>query len=128
MADDAQVKISIIAQDLAQEVLKRVSENMKELGVAGTTSSGQLSELGTQFGSMHKVLEELTPKTDSATAAFSSMKGVLGEAFENPTQAVKNLGGALATDLTAGLGAAGVAAGLAAAAIGAVGFAAFELA
>src|SRR5439155_25680233 len=100
MADDAQVRISIIAQDLAQEVLKRVSENLKELGVAGVTSSGHLSELGTQFGSMHKALEELTPKTDSATAAFSSMKGVHAEAFENSTQAVTRLGGAMATDLT----------------------------
>lgn len=75
-----------------------------------------------------KHLDELKPSTDNAAAAFTSLKGTLTEVFENPLGAVQKLGGALATDLSTGLGAVGVAAGLAGAALAIVAVGAFELA
>jgi hypothetical protein len=117
----AEAKITISAQDLASSVMDVVNQKLREMGAAAEESNPKLSALG-------KHLEELTPSTSNAHSAFTDLRGTLTEMWENPRQAVSEFAGAVGKDLSAGLGSAGVAAGLATGAIAALSVAAFEAA
>jgi hypothetical protein len=107
--------------DIATAIDKIQADRIAAAGDAANTAGGKFSALG-------KLVEDLKPKTDTAAGAFTSLKGSLSEAFENPTSSIQKFAGAVGTDLTAaagtaGIAAAGIAGGLAVAGLAAFGFA-----
>jgi len=81
-----------------------------------------------KLGALQQLLEELTPSTKNAHAAFSDLQGTLKEMWEDPKAGIENLAKAMLSDLQPALGAIGIGAGVAVAALSAIGAIAFEVA
>src|SRR4051794_36837773 len=119
---DQDLEIRIKAKNLTAEEYTKVKEflaNVKK-DAADASAAGQGA-----FGNFKKSIDDLIPSTASAKATFTDLKASLSDTFDNPTSSAKRLGGALASDLAAGAGTAGVALAGAAAAAVVVGAAAF---
>lgn len=113
----AEAKLTVIGEDLASDVVKKVGQALDETGKkAGSTNI--------QFDALKKATADLHPEATTASGVFEHMR----DAFEHPTDAAKKLGSALVDDLGASLGSVGLMAAAAAAAFAVVGVAAFELA
>lgn len=108
-------------RDLANALANTLAKALADTGTQADASGEKLSGFA-------KYLDELTPKTDSAHASFTSLHSTLSEMWDNPTAAVKQFAGVIGTELSEALGAAGAVAGGVVAALVAVGVAAFELA
>lgn len=118
---DAKISITVDGAQVAQQAAENVAKAVQQVGDAtGQTAQGT--------SALSQAIADLKPSTDNAATAFTSLKTILTNLWDNPTEALKTLSGAIGTDLTASLGSAGVAAGAAAAGVLALGAATYELA
>lgn len=115
-------------RDLANALANTLNKALQDTGQ-------KAEESGHKVSGFQRYLEELKPSTDNAHASFTSLHSTLTEMWENPTAGVKNLAGAVGTDLSGALATAGGALGTTALVAGGVasvfavaGVAAFELA
>src|SRR5262245_12509 len=130
MGNGAEELLLRIAGDSSggQEAVQRLADALSNsLASALRSASAESKTSGEHVSALQKYLDELTPSTTNAHAAFTDLQGTLKEMWEDPKRGVSDLAKAISVDLGPALGAIGVAGGVAVGVLVTVASVAFEV-